>query len=697
MNEMNFKVVGMSCPSCATTVEKIVSSFDGVYRVKVNFSSSTLYFISKPSFDISTIRNKLKQFGYDIVPTTDSVDLKKEKINLLIVLILSIPLFIVMFLKMLGLGYHSDLLKLVMFLLSSIIVLVGGFKVHRSGVLSLIYLSPNSDSLVSVGSLSALSTFFLSKFLPIDDFSIEAVIVMDVFLIGNYVKLVLSQKSIGFVSDLYKLFVDSANVLENGVEIKKSIRDIKIGDIVVVRAGERVPMDGRVIEGSSSVEETFMTGESLPRVVKVGDNVFAGSYNIDGFIKVLIDSEVKDSVLYNTVEMVQNFRLSNVVSSITDNFVKYFVPIVFSVAILSLVFWSLVGDFSRGMVSFVSILVVACPCALGIAIPSVVAIAFGIFSKSGVLVRNFNNLGLVKRVDVFAFDKTGTLTVGKPFVSEATFDTNYISELYSLVSLSNHPLSLAIKEYIEFSFKDIGYVLKKVDNFKVIPGLGIEGEIGGKFYKLERSSNESITSSDFWIFDGGWNKIGSFCFNDKIRQEARDVVKYLSQLGKVILVTGDKCTVAKRISEDLGISEYYCSLLPNQKVDVISKYKDKGSVVMFIGDGINDGPVLEFSDVGVVVSEVDNLVSNVGDVVIFSKNLSVLKFLILFSRKVYCKMLQNLVWAFLYNIIALPIAFCGILTPSIAEVAMSLSSISVLLNSLTLYLSSSKVKFSLIN
>lgn len=690
MNKRNFKVVGIRCPSCAKTVEKIVSSFDGVYGVKVNFSSSTLYFISKPSFDVSTIRNKLKQFGYDIVPTTDSVDLKKEKINLLIILILSIPLFIVMFLKMLGLGYHSDLLKLVMFLLSSIIVLVGGFKVHRSGVLSLIYLSPNSDSLVSVGSLSALSTFFLSKFLPVGDFSIEAVIVMDVFLIGNYVKLVLSQRSIGFVSDLYKLFVDSANVLEDGVEVKKSVRDVKVGDVVVVRAGERIPMDGRVIEGSSSVEETFITGESLPRVVRVGDSVFAGSYNIDGFIKVLVDKEIKDSMLYNTVEMIQNFRLSNTVGNITDNFVKYFVPIVFSAAILSLIFWSLVGDFSRGMVSFVSILVVACPCALGIAIPSVVAIAFGIFSRSGVLVRNFDKLGLMRKVSVFAFDKTGTLTVGKPFVSEATFDTNYISELYSLVSLSNHPLSLAIKEYIEFSFKDIGYMLQRVDNFKVIPGLGIEGEIGGKVYKLERSSYEGITSSDFWVFDGEWSKVGSFYFDDELRREARDVVKYLSQLGKVILVTGDKCVVAKKVSENLGIDEYYCSLLPSQKVDVISKYKDKGSVVMFVGDGINDGPVLEFSDVGVVVSEVDNLVSNVGDVVISPKNLSVLRFVILLSKKVYSKMFQNLVWAFLYNIIALPIAFWGILTPSIAEVAMSLSSISVLLNSLTLHLSSTR-------
>lgn len=691
MIDLRFQILGMSCTSCARTVEKIILTSPDVYKAKVDFTSSVAYISAKTSINLSDIRKKLKDFGYELVPLEDEVKLDAERRRVVLAFLLSLPLFVFMVLKMFGIHIHSPLLEILTFVLSASVVIGVGFRIHKTGIRSLFYLSPNTDSLVSIGSLSALSTFFLNKIFQIGDFSVEAVIVMDVFILGNYIKTRLSESAVRSLKELYKIFSNYATILEDGKEVKKDISEVKEGDIVIVKSGERIPIDGAVVEGKSSVEEAFITGESKPRVVERGDKVFAGGYNIDGFLKVKVSKKIEDTLLYKTIQLVEDIRYSKLpIQNISDVFVRYLVPIVLFVSMLSLTLWITLGDLNRGILSFVSVLVIACPCALGIAIPTALAVAIGVLSKRGIIVRNFERVRLFKKVDTFIFDKTGTLTVGKPRVVEFSLDSRYVGSIFSLCSLSEHPLSVALKEYLKDNFGNTLEEPSQVDEFKVLPGEGIEGVVNGKRFKIQRSNEEDkTTSSDILLFDGSdWNKLGKVCFNDTIREEARDTVEYLRNYGTVMMLTGDKCSVAEDIAHRIGIEKYYCSLLPDQKFEIVKNLQSQGRVIMYVGDGINDTPSLSVSDIGVVFSSKDNIVASVGDFVITSGNLKDLKFLIDFSKMLDRKIIQNLVWAFAYNLIFIPVAFLGLLTPAIAEVLMALSSISVVLNSLTLHRSS---------
>ncbi|MCS7298618.1 MAG: cation-translocating P-type ATPase [Spirochaetia bacterium] len=687
MIDLRFQISGMSCTSCARTVEKIILTSPDVYKVKVDFTTAVAHISAKTSINLSDIRRKLKDFGYDLAPLEDNVRLDVERRRVFLAFFLSLPLFIFMVLKMFGIHIHNTLLEVLTFVLSASVVIVVGFRIHKNGIRSLLYLSPNTDSLVSIGSLSALLTFFLNKVFQIGDFSVEAVIVMDVFILGNYIKTKLSESAVRSLKELYKIFSNHATIIEDGKEVKKDIGEVREGNIVVIKSGERIPIDGVVIEGKSSIEESFITGEAKPRVVERGDKVFAGGYNIDGFLKVRVNKKIEDTLLYKTIQLVEDIKYSKLpIQNIADAFVKYLVPVVLFVSLFSLIFWISIGDLNRGIVSFVSVLVIACPCALGIAIPTALAVAIGILSKKGIIIRNFEKVRLFKRVDTFIFDKTGTLTVGKPRVVEISLDSRYARNIFYLSSLSEHPLSIALKDYLKDNFADVSEETSQVDQFKVLPGEGIEGIVDGKRFKIQRSKEEDkTTSSDIFLFDSNeWHKIGKVYFSDTLKEEARDIIEYLKTYGKIIMLTGDKCSVAEDISNKTGIEEYYCSLLPHQKLEIVKNIQNQGRIVMYVGDGINDTPSLSASDIGVVFSSKDNIVASIGDFVITSKNLKDLKFLIDFSRTLDRKIIQNLVWAFVYNLIAIPVAFIGLLTPSIAEVLMALSSISVVLNSLTL-------------
>lgn len=695
MNEYKFQITGMSCTSCARTVEKVIGTFHNVLKVKVDFTSSTALIVSKEDINIQEIKGKLNQFGYDLLPTTETISLEKELKNIIVAILLSIPLFVVMVLKMFNIHIIPHSLDILMFGLSAIIVLLNGFNIHRSGMMSLVYLSPNMDSLVSLGSIFALLTFFISKVLPIGDFSMEAVIVMDVFLVGNYLKIYFSSRAIGSVKELYKMLVDFANVIENGVEVVKNVNEVKEGDIILVKPGEKIPIDAEVVEGQSAVDEKFITGEPLPRIVKLGDTVFGGSYNVDGVLKLKARKNVKDSLLYQIIRFVEETRMSKLpFQNFADTFIKYFVPIVFLVSLGSLIFWLSLGNINRGIIGFISVLVIACPCALGIAIPTALAVAIGVFSKNGVILRNINSLHFISKMNLFALDKTGTITLGKPQVLKAEIDPEYVYSVYSLFCFSTHPLSISAKEYIkrEYLKNDNKDIVPYVDEFKVIPGEGIEGKVNGKTIKIVRSKDyDETTSSEIFVdSESGVKKIGKIWFYDKVREDAKDTIKFLRKFFDVVMLTGDKCKVASKVSQEVGIASYYCELFPQDKVNVITGFRSQGKKVCFVGDGINDTPVLSASDVGIVMSERDNVVTNVGDIVIVNDKLNTLKFIVSYSKRVYAKMIQNIIWAFGYNIIAIPLAFMGLLTPSIAEVAMALSSISVVLNSLTLY----KHKFS---
>lgn len=690
MKEFNFSILGMSCVSCAKTVERVIASFDSVASVKVDFSTSSANVIFKEDVNLSNIRKKLRMFGYDIIPNSENVDLSRDFRKVVLAFICSVPIFVYMLLKMIGIILvHSFWIEFGLFLLSSFVVLVFGFTVHKSGVMAIFYRSPNMDSLISIGVLSALLTYILSFFLPINNFSFEAVIVMDVFLLGNYLKVFYTTKATKSLRELYSLISNKAYVLENGREVEKSIEEVKKGDIILVKSYEKVPVDGVVVEGSSNVEESFITGESLPIIKRVGDRVFSGSYNLEGVLKIEVIKELRDSFLYKLIEFVEDIKNNKFyVQDLADKVIKYFVPAVFLLSLLSFSLWTILGDLNKGVVSFVSVLVIACPCALGIAIPTAIYVGFTVLSKRGVLIRNVNAIKKLKEANLFAFDKTGTLTYGKPSITKLSLKEEYLKHLLSLVSLSNHPFSVSLREYLETNYK---LDVVPVSEFKVIVGEGIEGIIEGKSFKFVRSKN-SNSSSEFLVKEGSeFIKIGEVEFFDKPMKDAKIVVDYFKSKGEVIMLTGDKCMFAKNIGEYLGIDKVYCELYPDDKVKIVEKFKKEGSKVCFIGDGVNDAPVISVSDVGIVVSDSDNVISNVGDFVVIKDSFKSIVFLHIISKVLSNKVLQNLLWAFCYNIVAIPIAFLGLLTPDIAEVVMALSSLSVVLNSLSIYRFANKV------
>ena len=729
-----YKVEGMSCSSCALTVENAIGKIPGVLQSTVNFAAkkATVVF-NKNRADPTLFKRKVKEAGYELVEfehreDADLAHLKKEKLRLILAWAITLPLTIKMLVEMLGgfvLGGEEVALYLDLVLAFPVIFIIG-FPVIRATGFSIKSFSFNMDSLIGIGTIAAYSTGILSLFgMEIESFAVVGAMIMSINFIGNYLKEMATGKASNAIRQLLELGAKSAHLIPDDVTIVDvPVDDLQIGDTVLVKPGEKVPIDGEIVDGQSSVDESIATGESIPVDKQIGDKVIGATVNQQGALKIRIEKVGKDTFLSQIIKMVEEAQGSKIpIQAFADKVTSYFVPVVLVVAALTFLFWfffpnigqSILGVFQgilpwinlqRGIVSmafFASIatLVIACPCALGLATPTALMVGMGKGARNGILIRNGEAIQTAQKIDTVVLDKTGTITEGRPSVvgyKSLIEDKEFLKKIGSVESLSEHPLAEAIVRKVE----EQGIVIAKIDSFEAQTGKGIIADfednkliVGSKKYFDELDLDYSSFADEISFYQSRGNTvilvaenrtaIGVLAIADEIKQDSKEALGALHKLGiNTVMLTGDNERSAKAIADMVGIDKVYSELLPQDKILIVQKLQKADRTVAMVGDGINDAPALKQANVGIAIGTGTDIAIESADITLVSGSLIGVVKAIRLSRATFKKILQNLFWAFFYNVIAVPVAVLGLLHPAIAEAAMALSSINVVGNSLRL-------------
>ena len=588
----------------------------------------------------------------------------------------------------------------------------------KNGYKNLIHRTPNMDTLVGIGVLSSFLYSIYSMILIINgdnsaihNLYFESVAMVIYFIkLGRYLDGISKDKTKEAIQKLVKITPEKATVKVDGKEKTVTIDEVHKGDIVVSKPGERISVDGEIIEGKTHLDESFITGESKPVTKEVGQKVIAGSINYDGYIEYKAEKIGKESTISEIVKLVVEASSTKApIAKIADKVSSYFVPIVIGIAILAFIAYLVLGyDFASSLIVFVTILVVACPCSLGLATPLAIVVAEGLCANNGILVKKSEILENAQKINTIVFDKTGTLTYGKLKISEIKNYTNMKNnELLQLVgsleSKSTHPIGKAFTDYLE----ENKITKVEVKDFENVSGYGIIGTVNNQKmiignskilekYNIEnnykKEEEELSKNGNSIVYVTQNNKIIALIgVNDIVRDNAKQVIKELNE-NKIdtIMLTGDNKDTATKIAEDIGITKVIANVLPSEKTNVIKKLKSENKNVMMCGDGINDSPALATADIGVSVKSGTDIAMDSSDVILTRDNLDSITKLISISKKTIKIIKQNLFWAFFYNVLMIPIAIgflkpFGIsINPMIASIAMVLSSLTVICNTLRL-------------
>jgi Cu+-exporting ATPase len=574
-------------------------------------------------------------------------------------------------------------------------------------------LNANMDTLIAIGSGTAFIYSTLTTFGVISggEFFQASVLIHSFILLGKVFEMTAKGRTSNALSKLMELQSSQASVIRNGNELLLDIDEIDVGDVVIIRPGESVPIDGRVVEGKTRVDESMLTGETYSVKKDMGDIVIGGTINQNGVIKAKVERIGNDTVLQRIIDLVRSAQAQKPpLQRIADQVSRIFVPIVVGIALLTFLYWILIADvgFELSLVRFVAVIVISCACAMGLAIPTAVMVGTGVGAKSGILIKGGESLEAIHKVKKIVFDKTGTLTVGKPQVIEVVPNQGFqkkelVSIAASVESGSEHPLAMAILE----KAKQKEIPIETVSDFRNHPGLGVEAVLNGEIIRIgnpkfaiengvEISSQLDMISTyqeqgkTVVIVMKEKEMVGFLTISDKIKDYTKSVILKLREMGiEPYMLTGDNEKTAKAIAEQLGISRYYAEVLPAQKLETISFLKEEGDgLVAMVGDGINDAPALSKADVGIAIGSGTDIAIESADIVLMRGDLRTLIAALHLSKKTYNKMLQNLFWAFIYNILGIPFAagiFGIMLPPSIASLMMAFSSVSVVISALLLY------------
>ncbi|MEM3113351.1 MAG: copper-translocating P-type ATPase [Candidatus Pacearchaeota archaeon] len=579
------------------------------------------------------------------------------------------------------------------------VVFIFGFDTIKGGMRGLFTFYFNMDSLIALGTVVAYVTGIFALSGIMDDYSGVSAMIMAFFTTGKYVEVIARGKASKEIKKLLELGAKKARIQRGKNEYDIPIEQLKIGDIMVIKPGEKIPTDGLVVKGDSAVDESMVTGESVPIEKTKGSNVIGATINQDGVLYVKATKIGKDTFLSHIIQLVEEAQSTKVpIQKMADKITSIFVPAILVLAIITFfVWWYFSQDFSRSLGVAVAVLVIACPCALGLATPTALMVGSGMGAKRGILIRKGEAIQTMKGIKFIVFDKTGTITKGKPEVTNiySKVKENYLLEIAgSLEKLSEHPIAKAIVYYAE---KNKITKFKHVKNFKILRGRGIEGHIGNKLILIGNQTLMKERKISLKGFEGKINEfeaggkttmivseagkiLGVIGVADAIKEESIRAISYLNANDyKTIMITGDNMITANAIAKQVGIREVIANVLPEDKAKKVEELQKRG-MVAFVGDGINDAPALKQANVGIAMGTGTDIAIESGDIVLAKGSLIGVVQAINLSKATFSKIKQNLFWAFAYNTIAIPLAIAGFLHPVIAEIAMALSSVTVVTN-----------------
>ncbi len=737
-------VSGMHCASCAINVEKAIKRLKGVTSAVVNIATEKAYVDIDPKLVterdiISAIENA--GYGVSSINYTDfeiareetigkeEQKIKKAKKYMVLAWIFTAPIVFLMILMMITSGIthnHMFSYDIMMVVLASPVLFWLGLPTIRSAIKSVWHRSANMDTLIALGTSSSFATGLAMIFgVHIANYAGISAMIMAFHLTGRYIEAKAKGQASHAIKRLLELGAKTAFILVDGEEKEISVEKISVGDIMIVRPGEKIPTDGEVIEGESSVDESMATGESMPVKKKIGDPVIGATINQVGLLKVKATKVGKDTFLSQVIKMVEESQGSKVpIQKFADKVTAYFVPSVLLIALLTFIIWLIfpeqmkgiaiwavnfipwvnpnVSDLTSAIFATVAVLVIACPCALGLATPTALMVGSGMGAERGILIRDGSAIQTLKDVQTIVFDKTGTITKGRPEVTDIIpaegLDSDYVLRLCASVELgSEHPLGQAIvRKAME---KELPLI--PLRDFQAIPGKGVMGLLDGKVITVgnqrlleeiyNKTSLPKWAKDEFARLESDAKTVmivakngdieGIVAVSDPIKEDSIQAIRDLEGMGiRTIMLTGDNKRTADAIAKKVGISNVIAEVLPDGKINVIKEIQSKLGLVAMVGDGINDAPALTQADVGIAIGTGTDIAIEASDITIVSGNLLAVVKAIKLSKATFRKIKQNLYWAYVYNILAIPLAVLGLLHPIIAEIAMASSSISVVTN-----------------
>ena len=730
MKKIILSIDGMTCSACSNGLEKYLNKQNGIMQANVNLvmaNASIIY--DENILNIDKLNEFVKQAGFKSLGEFKQINLEKksknEKIKFIVFTILAILLMYISMGHMVNLPIIefldvniNPINYTVCLFIFAIVFLIYGFDILKNGYKNLIHLTPNMDTLVGIGVLSSFLYSIYSMVMIINGntenihslyFESTAIVIYFIKL-GRYLDGMSKDKTKEAIQKLVKITPNQATIKVDGQEKIVTLDEIKKGNIVVSKPGEKIAVDGEIIEGTAHFDESFITGESKPSTKKVGDKVIAGSINYDGYIEYKAEKIGRESTISEIVRLV--IEASNTkapIAKIADTVSSYFVPAVIVIAILTFIVYLLLGyNFSDSLIRFVTVLVVACPCSLGLATPLAIVVSEGLCASNGILVKKSEVLENARKTTTIVLDKTGTITYGKLKISKIKNysnleDKEILKYVASIESKSTHPIGKAFEEYLQKE----NIEKLTVEDFENIAGFGIVGKVENrkliignskilKEYNIENKyENDEKELADegnsiVYVADEK-NILALIGVNDIIRENVIDVISKLNKEKiETIMLTGDNENTAQKIAKEIGISKVISNVLPAQKTEVIKKLRSENNFVIMCGDGINDSPALASADIGISVNNGTDIAMDSSDVILTKNDLNGILNLINISKKTVRNIKQNLFWAFFYNVLMIPIAmgvFSGFgitITPMMASIAMMFSSITVILNALRL-------------
>ena len=728
MAKITLTITGMDCAACAQNINRVLKKAEGIISSDVNFTANKAYVeYDEKKIELEKIKKLIKKAGYGVEenPSASFLRLRSgqagqaaplnrgEFTKVLLAIIFTAPLLLRMIWewKVPGTFLNVGMTHWVEIALASPVVFIFGWKFHSNAIKQIIRGQLSMDSLISLGTLTAFFYSLYAVFAQKEMYFESAASIASLILLGQYLEKKTKGRASEAMKKLMELGVKHASIIEaDGRIIEKNIEDVKIGEIAQVLPGEKIPLDGIIIEGGADIDESMLTGESLPVAKKIGDQVFGATINRDGKLKITITQTGENTILakiIKTVEEAQIFKAP--IQRLADKISGIFVPTVMAISLLTFLGWYFYDhNFSQALINAVTVLIIACPCALGIATPIAVMVGTSVGAKKGILIKNGESFERAKKIDTVVFDKTGTLTKGEPELYEIITRDNFSQEenlktATELAKNSNHPLSLAIANFaikkLNLSLNNIG----DVENFSEYPGRGISGELNNKKYflgnkrlleenKIDYSWAEKITleksqEGGSLIFLAQANEtIGAFLLRDELKATACEAILELKKIGiKSIMISGDREASVKFTAKEIGIEEYFSEVLPNEKQEKIKSLQATGKKIVFVGDGINDAPSLVQADLGIAMGAGSDIAKEAGNIIIMKNEPIKVVEAIKLSRQTFKIIKQNLFWAFFYNVVAIPLAIFGIANPIVGALAMAFSDITVIGNSLRIY------------